>query len=285
MNRTLTWTAVPVLAAGLLLAGPVQSSPPIDDPQFIPPSGPTDGPPDGIPGRPPDDIPGGPPDDTPGGPPDEPPGGPPDDPGGGPPWNNFIPPGQDPDFVPPGRTVDGRMGGAAGRGGPSGRAGFSSIARLTFAQLDPDTGEPLMEGPWALLIYRWESPAFDYVFNAHELFPGDAHTLTYQPQAAEEPILPAPGVICLGEGEVNDEGNLHLEGVIEIETDLPADYDANEEEAILALVPSADVDCDLGEMVAWFPEEYLFGTQGMFYVDTGEVPPDDDPPDDPPDDD
>lgn len=148
-------------------------------------------------------------------------------------------------------------------GGPDGQAGMSSIAHLDFSQQDPDTGEAIEDGADARIMYRWMAPLFDFVFNAHGLEPGDEHTLTYQPQP-----LPSTGVICLSTGIVNEEGDLHLEDAFELDTDLPADYDENEDEAILALVDTVDVDCEAGEMTAWLPENYLFGDEGMFYVDS-----------------
>lgn len=148
-------------------------------------------------------------------------------------------------------------------GGPNGQAGMSSIAHLNFSQQDPDTGEVIDDGAWARIMYRWMAPLFDFVFNAHDLEPGAEHTLTYQPQP-----LPSAGVICLGTGIVNEDGDLHLEDAFELDTDLPTDYDENQDEATLALVHTADVDCELGEMTAWVPENYLFGDEGMFYVDS-----------------
>lgn len=253
------------------------------------------GPPDGVPIGPPENA--GPPDNSEDGPPGGVRRGPPDD--------LPAPPGPDPDFLPPGleRSVEARSRGQSAprpdfrpdlRGGPSGLAGLSSIARLVFTprvvEDDNDPIDPLAgdivdddEGPWGLLIYRWISPEFDYVFNAHELIEGDEHTLAYLPQSLEEngedPVFfldyPGNGVICLGSGTVNEEGDLHLEGILDIETDLPAEGDANEDEAVLALVVSADVNCEEGEMTAWMPADYLFGVRGMFYV-RDEMPEEDD---------
>jgi len=148
-------------------------------------------------------------------------------------------------------------------GGPNGQAGLSSIAHLNFSQQAPDSDEPIEDGAQARIMYRWMAPLFDFVFNAHGLEPEDEHTLTYQPQP-----LPSSGVVCLATGTVNEEGDLHLQDAFEIGTDLPAQYDENQDEAILALVDTADVDCENGEMTAWTPENYLFGDEGMFYVDS-----------------
>lgn len=225
---------------------------------------------------------GGPPGDGPPG--GEPPGGPGDDGGpGGPPPGAGPPPwaggdddddddsdgddgtgddGDDGDDDEGGGVPDFCSGGPQ-PGGPDGQAGMSSIAHLDFVQEDPDTGEPVEDGSDGRIMYRWTAPLFDYVFNGHGLEAGSEHTLTYQPQP-----VPSSGVICLGTGTVNDEGDLHLQNAFELDTDLPADYDANPDEAILALVETADVDCDAGEMTDWLPENYLFGVEGMYYVDS-----------------
>lgn len=226
------------------------------------------------PGGPPDFARGGPPEFTPGGPPEFRTGGPPEtlpgrDDGG----DRHLPPGLDPDFTPPGAGNDDDENHDDDNGippfcssegadtGPSGQAGLSSIAHLNFSSQDGETGDPVDEGPWGRMMYRWIAPVFDFVFNGHELTAGDEYTLTYQPQP-----LPSEGVICLGSAAVNPGGNLHLQDAFDIGTDLPAAWDANEDEAILALVLTADVDCDAGEMIEWQPENYLFGEEMMFYV-------------------
>jgi len=204
------------------------------------------------------------------GPPDFPPDFPGNNPGGGPPpWAGGPPPwagddDDDDDEVPDDedQTPDFCSGGPQ-PGGPNGQAGMSSIAPLNFSQQDPDTGEPLEDGAQARIMYRWIAPLFDFVFNAHGLEPEGEHTLTYQPQP-----MPSSGVICLATGVVNEDGDLHLQDAFEIDSDLPAAYDDNQDEAVLALVDAADVDCEAGEMIAWVPENYLFGDQGMFYVDS-----------------
>ena len=145
--------------------------------------------------------------------------------------------------------------------GPSGQAGKSSIAHLSFSQIDPDTGEPVEDGAWARMMYRWTAPLFDYVLNAHAVQPATEYELTYQPEP-----MPTSGIVCLGTGTSNPGGELNLQDAFDIATHLPAAYDENEEEAQLALVLAADVDCIEGEMINWSPEDYLFGDEGMFYV-------------------
>jgi len=216
----------------------------------------------------------------------------PGDPGDGPPWGDGPPPWADGSGPPPWAGEPGPPPHAGGDddpdesdedegaededavpdfctggpqpGGPDGQAGMSSIAHLDFSQQDPDTGEPIEDGAFGRIMYRWMAPLFDFVFNAHQLPPEADYTLTYQPQ----PLGETTGVICLATGTVNEEGDLHLEDAFEIDTDLPAEYDANQDEAVLALVVTADVNCEDGTMTNWAPADYLFGDEGMFYVDS-----------------
>ena len=145
--------------------------------------------------------------------------------------------------------------------GPSGQAGLSSIAHLNFVQIDSETEEVVEDGAWGRMMYRWTAPLFDFVFNGKQLEPGAVFTLTYQPEP-----LPSSGVLCLGTGTVNEDGDLHIQDAFDIGTDLPAANDENEEEATLALVVDEHVDCLEGEMRIWSPDDYLFGEEGMFYV-------------------
>jgi len=236
-----------LLAVPLLLAGSLALAQP-----FEPGSSGGNGPPGGF------DSPGGEP-DIPNGPPSF--AGPPPF-AGGDDDDGEDGAGDDDDGEENGGVPDFCSGGPQ-PGGPNGQAGLSSIAHLDFSQQDPDTGDPIEDGAEARIMYRWMAPLFDFVFNAHGLEPEGEHTLTYQPQP-----LPSTGVICLASGVVNEEGDLHLQDAFDIDTDLPASYDDNPDEAILALVDAADVDCETGEMNAWLPENYLFGDEGMFYVDS-----------------
>ncbi len=207
----------------------------------------------------PDDPPGnGPPPHA--GPPNRP--GPPD--WAGPPGDRGPPPDRGPRFgigqgqPEPGNDIPNfctpRRPGRQ-PGGPPGQAGLSSIALLDFAQ-------DFEGGARGKLIYRWISPLFDYVFNARALEEETAYTLAYLP----EPV-PSPGVICLGTAVSSPDGDLHLQDALDLQTDLPAEYDANEDEATLALLLASDVDCDTGELaIDWDPDTAVFAVEGMFYV-------------------
>lgn len=146
--------------------------------------------------------------------------------------------------------------------GPEGRAGASHIAHLNFSQRDEE-GEVVDDGATGRMKYTWSGPTFDYVFNGHELEPGDEFTMTYQLEPVGE-----SGAICLGSGTVNDEGDLHIKNSIELNSDLPMADDESEDGALLVAVVSEDVDCELDSMDAYIPEDYLFGNALVEYRDT-----------------
>ena len=178
------------------------------------------------------------------------------------------PPGQnkdkDKDMPPPGACVAKPEDNA----GPKGRSGKSHTAHVNFSMVD-EFFEPLdaKELPWGRMTYFWVGPAFDFVFNAHHFEPdGDDvvdYILTYQPEPFE-----SAGVICLGDGFVNDEGDIHIANSVELEGNLPAEGDEAENGATLALVNAEDVNCEDGIMDPWIPENYLFTTSPVIFENT-----------------
>lgn len=203
--------------------------------------------------------------------------------GGGPPFGSgdFNPGGGPPEHAGNGNNQNRGNGGddeeenAAGGGlggppglcgtesdGPPGRAGASHIAHLNFSQRDAE-GEPVDDGSWGRMKYTWSGPTFDFVFNGHELEPGDEYEMTYQLEPVSE-----NGALCLGSGTVNDEGDLHIKNAIELNSDLPMEGDESTEGALLVAVLSADVNCEADEMNTYLPEDYLFGDVLIEYEDT-----------------
>jgi len=158
--------------------------------------------------------------------------------------------------------------------GPDGQSGASQIAHTDFIAMDVTTGDPLPSDSSANMMYFWYNSTFDYVLNAHALEVGTDWTLTYQPEP-----LPSAGVICLGSATVNGGGQLHLADSIELNSNLPptldptADPSTQPPDALLALVPSADVDCDNGSMVNFVPDTYLWSSPRVRFVDTDLLPP------------
>jgi len=134
-----------------------------------------------------------------------------------------------------------------------GQAGKSNIAHLYLHEKDPGTWDIVPDGAWGKMKYNLSGETFDFVFNGHGLEAGEDYTLIYYPDD-----WPGNGLICLGSGTVNEEGNIHIADSVNT-GDLPIEADANYPDgAKIWLVLSADVDCDNHLMIGWDPTEYLF---------------------------
>ena len=139
------------------------------------------------------------------------------------------------------------------RKGPNGQAGNSNIAHLYLYEKDPVTWEIVDDGTWGKMKYNLSGETFDFVFNGHGLEPGYEYTLIYYPDP-----WPGAGLICLGSGTVNGEGNIHI-AESENTGKLPAEEDENYlEGAKIWLVLSNDIDCGVSFKDVWNPTEYLF---------------------------
>ena len=148
--------------------------------------------------------------------------------------------------------------------GSHGQAGKSNTAHLYLYEKDPITWEIVDDGAWGKMRYRLSGPMFDFVFNGHELTPGQSYMLIYYPDP-----WPGQDLICLGTKQANEDGNVHIKGSVET-GDLPADYDDNTEGAKIWLVLTDDVNCDEAKMVGWNPTEYLFEHNLITFDDTDE---------------
>jgi len=151
------------------------------------------------------------------------------------------------------------------RKGPSGPAGKSNIAHLYLYEKDPGTWDIEEDGAWGKMKYNLSGETFDFVFNGHGLEPETDYTLIYYPDP-----WPGTGLICLGEGVVNEEGNVHIAASVET-GDLPIETDANYPDgAKIWLVLSEDVDSesDPTQMTGWNPTEYLFEYDLITFDDT-----------------
>jgi len=139
--------------------------------------------------------------------------------------------------------------------GKTGPAGKSNVGHLYLYEKIPgslDTPWPIVEGgAWGKMKYNLSGTTFDFVFNGHGLPIGVDYTLIYYPDP-----WPGTGLICLGSGVVNADGNIHIAGSVDT-GDLPNDGDDNEG-AKIWLVLSNDVGCDAAQMVGWNPTAYLF---------------------------
>ena len=158
--------------------------------------------------------------------------------------------------------------------GPDGQSGSSHVAHTNLGMMDVATGNSVASNESATMMYFWYGSTFDYVLNAHQLPAGTDWTLTYQPEP-----LPSSGVMCLGNAIVNGGGQLHLANSLELNSNLPtgldptADPSTQPPDALLALVPSADVDCTGGTMTNFEPNVYLWSNPRVRYIDTDLLPP------------
>ncbi len=146
---------------------------------------------------------------------------------------------------------------------PNGPAGRSHISHLYFNEKDPDTWEIVEDGAWAKMKYSHEAADFNFVFNGHGLEIGLDYTLIYYPDP-----WPGSGLICLGDGIADIEGNVHIQNTVDT-GDLPAMNDENYPDgAKIWLVLTSDVDCMMQEMIGWNPGEYLFEYDLIIFDDT-----------------
>ena len=145
--------------------------------------------------------------------------------------------------------------------GPSKPAGKSDVAHLYLHQKDPGDWLIVEDGAWGKMKYNTSGSTFDFVFNGHGLEPDTMYTLIYYPDP-----WPGEGLICLGNGTVNDEGNIHIMGSVNT-GDLPIASDENDG-AKIWLILTSDVDCDGQFMTGWSPDDYLFEYDLITFDDT-----------------
>jgi len=129
-------------------------------------------------------------------------------------------------------------------------AGGSNIAHAYLYEKD-ENWDIVEGGAWGKMKYNQSGETFDFVFNGHGLEAGVEYILIYYPD-------PWPGdceEIDFGVGVADVEGNVHIEGSVEMVTNLPAVCDDNQDGAKIWLVLSSDWD---DGMIGWNPESYLF---------------------------
>ena len=144
--------------------------------------------------------------------------------------------------------------------------GKSTNDHLYLFQKDSDEEWEIVDDPkWAKINFNNKQNKF--VLNAHGLEPEQSFTLI----CYLDP-WPGTGSVWLGDGTTNEEGNLHIKGIIDIddlhtiaEAKLSSDeYKDDPEAEVLAdgqkiwLVPSADFDKDAEVMIGWNPDDILF---------------------------
>ena len=148
--------------------------------------------------------------------------------------------------------------------GKTGQAGKSNTAHLYLYEKDAVTWEIVDPGAWGKMKYNLSGETFDFVFNGHGLEIGLEYTLIYYPDG-----WPGEGLICLGSGTVNEEGNIHIAESVDT-GDLPAEGDTTPlGGAKIWLVLSNDINCD-DQFYGWNPTEYLFEDDVITFDDTDE---------------
>jgi len=135
--------------------------------------------------------------------------------------------------------------------GKNGQAGKSNIAHLYLYEKDPSDWSTVDGGAWGKMKYDLSGDEFDFVFNGHGLEPGLEYTLIYYPDP-----WPGNGLICLGSGTVNEEGDIHI---------AESEDTGSLEDAKIWLVLSDDITCD-DQFYSWNPTEYLFEGDVITFV-------------------
>jgi len=151
-----------------------------------------------------------------------------------------------------------------GIGARCGQAGKSNIGHLYLYEKDPTSWEIVEEPSWGKMKYNLSGDELKFVFNGHELEGevGQSYSLIYYPDP-----WPGEGLIILGEGTVNEEGNVHIMGSIDT-GDLPIPGDENDGAKIWLVLSE-----DLPEGTTpwdWAPESYLFEYDLLTFSDTGD---------------
>jgi len=168
--------------------------------------------------------------------------------------------------------------------GSNGQAGKSNTAHLYLYQkyLDPDDGKWYVYpgGAWGKMTYYMSGTEFWFVMNGHDLAIETDYTLIYYPDP-----WPGLGLMCLGTGTTDDDGDVTIEGMVNT-GNLPAPFDLNANPftttykeidkttgAKIWLVLSKDVDCGARMMTGWTISEeglvpYLFEKSLINFVDT-----------------
>ncbi len=137
----------------------------------------------------------------------------------------------------------------------SGGVGNSNNAFLYLYEKDPATwniswGDDMA---WGKMKFNLEGQTFDFLFNGHGLEAATNYSLIYYPEP--QTTWPWP-VTVLATGMPNDEGDIHLDGSVELEQDLSSDK--------IWLVLDGDI--VEGALSGWNPSEYLFEHNVISYA-------------------
>jgi len=151
--------------------------------------------------------------------------------------------------------------------GPDGQAGDSNTGLLYLYEKNINW-EIVEDGVRGEMKYNLSGEEFEFVFNGYGLEADSDYTLIYYPDP-----WPGAGLICLGNGIANKGGNVHIEGPVKIDTDLPVPQSISSDTqpiggAKIWLVLTDDIDCDNSSMTAWNPSKYLFENDRITFAYT-----------------
>ena len=165
--------------------------------------------------------------------------------------------------------------------GKTGQAGKSNIAHLYLYEKIPDEpADPTVpwvvveDGAWGKMKYNLSGEEFDFVFNGHGLVPGEVYCLIYFVDVSAGWTAGLPAIFCLGMGEANGGGEVHIAESVNIGMDLPREGDQNYPDggAKIWLILSESCDANEGDwgfwMNGWNPTEYLFEGDMIEFDDT-----------------
>jgi len=175
--------------------------------------------------------------------------------------------------------------------GKHGQAGKSNVAHVYLYEKNVtppnDDWSIVAGGAWGELKFNLMGSTFDYVFNGHGLMPNTGYSLIYYADPwPGDGITHSTGAL-IASGTSNTGGNIHLNGSVELNTDLPNPDDNNYTcpggdpatpgspptpfpcpGAKIWLVLSDDYDAANTKMTGWNPSEYLFENMLISYDDT-----------------
>ena len=133
---------------------------------------------------------------------------------------------------------------------------------LSLFEKDPDSWQIIEKGAWGSLKYKPSGTELEFMFHGHKLLPDTLYSLIYYPDP-----WPGYGLIIIGEGLSDEDGNLNIKGSENI-GDLPRSFDQNKPEgAKIWLVLSSDIDHRSYCMIGWNPAEYLFENELIKFDD------------------
>lgn len=108
---------------------------------------------------------------------------------------------------------------------------------------------------WGKYNFKLNGQVISGVFNGHGLTPGEDYTLL----SYNDPWASSPQFVIVGNGTVNDDGNIHITGSADLGEDVASpsyDWNGPGDGYKIWLVLTEDIDDTA--FTAWNPDSYLF---------------------------